>query len=163
MSNRLPEISKVTFWEEFSFQFYDSYDSSFKQNGLPMISSINTNFCGIFGGLEDQVCNLQKGKMFLSRNCVPLRACRACGAAAPRASAGPAAASNLAATPPPPLPLSDPPEAPSLPCLLLHPSHGGGNFSTKSTKYIVLWISSAITQCTYGAAVKLFCRFPSCE
>jgi hypothetical protein len=28
-----------------------------------------------------------------------------------------------------------------------------------STKYIVLWISSASTQCTYGAAVKLFCRF----
>jgi hypothetical protein len=58
MSNRLPEISKVSFWEEFSFQFYDSYDSSFKQNGLPMISSINTIFCGIFGGLEGQVCNL---------------------------------------------------------------------------------------------------------
>jgi hypothetical protein len=32
-----------------------------------------------------------------------------------------------------------------------------------STKYIVLWISPASTQCTYGAAVKLFCRFPSYE
>jgi hypothetical protein len=32
-----------------------------------MISSINTNFCGIFGGLEDQVWNLEKGEMFLSR------------------------------------------------------------------------------------------------
>jgi hypothetical protein len=55
MSNSLPEISKVSFWEEFSFQFYNSHDSDFKQNGLPMISFINTNFCGIFGGLEDQV------------------------------------------------------------------------------------------------------------
>jgi hypothetical protein len=32
-----------------------------------------------------------------------------------------------------------------------------------STRYIVLWISPASTQCTYGAAIKLFCRFPSCE
>lgn len=32
-----------------------------------------------------------------------------------------------------------------------------------STKCIVLWISPASTQCTYGAVVKLFCRFPSCE
>jgi hypothetical protein len=55
MSNSLPEISKVSFWEEFSFQFYNSYVSNFKQNGFPMIYSINTNFNGIFGGLEDQV------------------------------------------------------------------------------------------------------------
>jgi hypothetical protein len=28
-----------------------------------------------------------------------------------------------------------------------------------STKYIVLWISPASTQCTYGATIKLFCGF----
>ena len=28
-----------------------------------------------------------------------------------------------------------------------------------STKCIVLWISPASTKCTYGVAVKLFCRF----
>jgi hypothetical protein len=58
--------------------------------------------------------------------CEAVCACRACGAAAPRAPAGPTAASNSPATSP--FPSSDPPKAPSLPCLLLHPSHGGGNF-----------------------------------
>ena len=32
-----------------------------------------------------------------------------------------------------------------------------------STKCIILWISSASTKCTYGVAVKLFCRFSSKE
>jgi hypothetical protein len=63
-----PNISfkspKIAFREEFSFQIYHRFSSQFKQNGLPMISSINTNFCGIFGGLEDQVWNLEKGEMF---------------------------------------------------------------------------------------------------
>jgi hypothetical protein len=62
------------------------------------------------------------------------RVCRACGAAcraaAPRAPTGSTTAFNSPAIPPPPpsLPPSDPLEAPSLPCLLLYPSHGGGNF-----------------------------------
>jgi hypothetical protein len=102
-----------------------------------MISSININFCGIFGGLEDQVWIEERREVSVHNGwtvctsptdclCVTLSACRARREAAPRAPAGPTAASNLPATPP--LPPSDPPETPSLPCLLLHPSHGGGNF-----------------------------------
>jgi hypothetical protein len=53
----MPNISsknpKIAFREEFSFQIYHSFSSQFKQNGLVMISFINTNFCGIFGGLEE--------------------------------------------------------------------------------------------------------------
>jgi hypothetical protein len=64
---------------------YHRFSSRFKQNGLPMISSINTNFCIIFGGLEDQVCNLKKGEKFPSvesttdgRSIPPSRIVRAC-------------------------------------------------------------------------------------
>ena len=32
-----------------------------------------------------------------------------------------------------------------------------------STKCIVLWISPASTKCTYGVAIKLFCKFSSKE
>jgi hypothetical protein len=66
MSNSLPEISKVSFWEEFSFQFYNSYDSNFKQNGFSLMHFIFEKDFIIFGGLEDQVWNLEKGEMFLS-------------------------------------------------------------------------------------------------
>jgi hypothetical protein len=66
----MPNISskrpKIAFWEDFSFQIYHSFHSQFKQNGLPIISSINTNFCGILVGVEDQVWNLEKGGKFLS-------------------------------------------------------------------------------------------------
>jgi hypothetical protein len=55
MPNISVENPKIAFREELSFQIYHSLSSRFKQNGLPMISSINTNFCGIFEGLEDQV------------------------------------------------------------------------------------------------------------
>jgi hypothetical protein len=66
MSNSLPEISKISFWEEFSFQFYNSYDSNFKQNRFSSMHFIFVKDFIIFGGLEDQVWNLEKGEMFLS-------------------------------------------------------------------------------------------------
>jgi hypothetical protein len=55
MPNISVENPKIAFREEFSFQIYHSFSYQFKENGLVMISSINTNFCAIFGGFEEQV------------------------------------------------------------------------------------------------------------
>jgi hypothetical protein len=66
MPNILSKNPKIAFREEFSFQIYHSFSSQFKQNGLIMISFINTNFCGIFRGLEEYVWNLMIGEKFLS-------------------------------------------------------------------------------------------------
>jgi hypothetical protein len=59
-AKHLIQKSKNSLPGRISFQIYHRFSSRFKQNGLPMISSINTIFCGIFGGLEDQVWNLEK-------------------------------------------------------------------------------------------------------
>jgi hypothetical protein len=50
MLNSLPEISKVSFCEESFFQFYDIYDSSFKQNGFSLMYSIFEKDFIIFEG-----------------------------------------------------------------------------------------------------------------
>jgi hypothetical protein len=50
MSNHIPEILKVSFWEEFSFRFYNSYDSNFKQNGFSLMYFIFEKDFIIFGG-----------------------------------------------------------------------------------------------------------------
>jgi hypothetical protein len=82
MPNILSKSLKIAFREEFSFQIYHSFSSRFKQNGLPSIFSINTNFCGLFGGFEDQVWNLKKVEKFVSttdgRSVPPSRIVRAC-------------------------------------------------------------------------------------
>jgi len=57
--NSLAENPKIAFREEFSFQIYNSFSTNSKQNGLLLISSINTKIGGIFGGLEDQFWELK--------------------------------------------------------------------------------------------------------
>jgi len=51
-NNNLAENPKIAFWEEFSFQTYNTFSTNSKQNGLLLIFSINTKIGGIFGGLE---------------------------------------------------------------------------------------------------------------
>ena len=58
--NSLAKNSKLAFREEFFFQIYHNFSYQYKQNGLILISCINTIFGEIFGGLKDQVWNLDK-------------------------------------------------------------------------------------------------------
>ena len=58
---------KIAFREEFSFQIYNSFSTNSKQNGLLLISSINTKIGVIFEGLEDQFWRLKQIEKFIYR------------------------------------------------------------------------------------------------
>jgi hypothetical protein len=57
--NSLAENPKIAFREEFSFQMHNRFSTNSKQNGLLLISSINTKIGGTFRGLEDQFLRLE--------------------------------------------------------------------------------------------------------
>ena len=63
--NSLAENPEIAFREEFSFQIYNSFSTNSKQNGLLLISSINTKFGGIFGDWKINFEDWRKERSFL--------------------------------------------------------------------------------------------------
>ena len=62
-----PKNPKIAFREEFLFQIYNSFSTNSKQNGLLLISNINTKIGVIFGSLEDQFWRLEQSEKFRCR------------------------------------------------------------------------------------------------
>ena len=63
--NSLAENLEIAFREEFSFQIYNSFSTNSNQNGLLLISSINTKFGGIFGDWKINFEDWRKERSFL--------------------------------------------------------------------------------------------------